>query len=321
MAVQYSGSYATPRLDLGEAMKEYIFDPNEFVGMKILTPFLTPKRDGAFPKLRRESMLRRDPLVKRAASSGYSRGDFDAKDQTYACEERGHEIPVDHSLRAFYASDFDADMTSAEIAMWRVMFEQENDIKDIIFNTSTYTTGNGKRTDVAAAWATSTTDIIGDVLAAKESVRSRTGMDANTMVIGKVDFPNLLKNAAIRQAVQYTQLPGIDAIVEALRALFGLDKLLVGGGVYNSANEGQAATVADVWGTGYAWIGYTAPEGASLLVPSIGRTMVWTADVPEAVMVEEYEEPQTRSTVIRARSFCDELEIDSSFGQLLDTAA
>ncbi len=52
----------------------------------------------------------------------------------------------------------------------------------------------------------------------------------------------------------------------------------------------------------------------------VGRTCLWTADSPDAVMVEEYFEPQTRSDIYRARHHVDEKLVDADAMQLLDTA-
>ncbi len=322
MAVIYSGSYTTPRADLGQAFLEYAYDPESaFIGTKVFGLFDVKRKAGTFSKLERESLLRKD-AVKRAPKSAYDRGDFRPVDQSYECVERGHEIALDHGEREYYANDFDAELQSSKIAMWRVMLDQEVDIASAVFDgTTNFTTANGLRTDVTTTWATATTDILADVFSAKEKVRGRTGHDPDTFIIGAVDLKNLLNNEGVRDALKYTQQANYQSVLSALGSLFGLEKVYIGKGVYNSAKEGQTFSGTDIWGTGWAMVAKTAAPGAPLYEPCMGRTPMWVSDTPESVMVEEYEESQTRSTIYRARSFCDELMIDTSFAQLLDTAA
>ena len=52
-------------------------------------------------------------------------------------------------------------------------------------------------------------------------------------------------------------------------------------------------------------------------MPAIGRTFLWTEDSPTNMVVESYEENQTRSTVVRVRHNVDEKRIDPYFGFLL----
>lgn len=319
MGANYSGSYAAPRLDLGEAFKEYMSFMENWIGMRVLGRFNTPKKKGSFSYQTRES-LTMPANVKRAPRSAYNRGETEHGDVSFECEERGHEVPLDDSEREFYASDFDAEVAAMEQAWWRVMYDIETDIKDLVFNTTTFTTGNGLRTDVSTAWSTITSDIIGDVTDGCESVRARTGMKPNALIIGAGVVPFFIKNTAIRDAIKPTQLPSQQAILNALAALFGIDEILVGKEVYNTANEGQAFSGSDIWSNSFASIARVAPANASLQTPCLGRTMLWTADAPDAVMAEEYREEQTRSNIYRARAHCDELIIDSSFAQLLDIA-
>lgn len=319
MAINYSGSYTTPRLELGEAMLEYTFSHSNLIGATLFPYFRTSKKKADFPRRVKETMLKRGN-TKRAPRSAYSRSGSEVEDVEYSCQEYGEESQLDHSERELYASDFDAELAASEDAMWHVLMDHESRVKDIVLNTTTFTTGNGRRTDVSTAWSTTSADIIGDVTAACEAVRLRTGLAPNVLAFGAAVLPYMIRNTAIRASIQPTQLPTKDAILMALAALFGLEKVVIGGQVENTADEGQTATIADIWGSGWAVVARVADEGASLRVPCLGRTMLWVNDSPEAVMVESYEESQTRSTVFRARHHVDELLIDADLEQLLDIA-
>ncbi len=314
----YSGSYATPRLDLGKAMWEYMLGSQQFMGTRILPIFKTMKKSASFSKITRDSILR-SRTVKRAPRSAYSRDTYDAKDQAFVCEERGHEQPLDDVERSLYASDFDAESAAARIAAQVVLQEQERDIAAQIFNTTTWT-GATLYTDVSGTpWATAATDIIGQVDAAKDKVRVNSGMNANALIISKSQVTSLKKNTAIKDAIRYTAIPTEDQIIDALRGLFGLKYILIGDLIKNTAKEGQAFVGADMWSATYAMIARVC-ETEDLTEPGLGRTMLWAEDSADNATVEEYREEQTRSTVYRARHHADEVVFDANFGHLLKVA-
>lgn len=314
----YSGTYATPRLDLGRAMWEYMIGSQQFIGTRVLPIFKTMKKSATFSKITRDSILR-SRNVKRAPRAAYSRDTYDAKDQSYICEERGHEQPLDDVERSLYASDFSAESAAARIASQVVLQEQERDIAAMIYNTTTWT-GAALYTDNSGTpWATAATDIIGQVDAAKEKVRVNSGMKPNALIIGQGQIVNFKKNTAIKDAIRYTAIPTEDQILLALSGLFGLKYIVLGDMIKNTAKEGQAFVGADVWGSTYASIARIC-ETEDLTEPGLGRTMLWSADSPENATVEEYREEQTRSWVYRARHHADEIVFDANYAHLLKVA-
>jgi len=309
-----SGSYATPRLDLGAAFQEFDLTANNFIAALALPQIRVPRKEAKFVKLRREGVLARADL-KRAARSAYNRDEYSVEDDSYACEEYGHEQPLDDSERAFYANDFDAEFYASQVAARRLLTDYEVRAATAIFNTSTWT-GSSLTTAVGTEWSTASADAKSDILAAKEKVRRLTGVDPDTMIISKVVYNNLLKNDDLNEAVKYIQLGTVSNVAKAMADFFGLRQVLIGAGVYNSAKEGQDATITDIWDDEYAMI-CKLPEGDAITAPGIGRTFLWRDDSPNDLNVEEYREEQTRSTIYRVRHTVDEKIIDAAFGHLL----
>jgi hypothetical protein len=312
---RYSGSYATPRLDLGVAMLEYLFSTANYIGTQVLPIFSTPKKSAEFSKITRASLLR-SRNVKRAPRTAYSRDEFDAKDQAYRCEERGHEQPVDDTERELYASDFDAELQASTLAMNIVQQEQEVDVVAMLTDTANTWKGDYFTDNKANPWSTVGTDIIGQVQDTKEKVRGRIGMDPNALIISKATLVSIKKNTGIKDAIKYTAIPTEQQILDALAGLLGLDKVIVANVVRNTANEGAAETLGDVFPKKYAMVARIAKTNL-LQEPCLGRTMLWVQDSPDAVMVEQYREEQTRSDVFRARQHTDEVIWDPAYGQLV----
>ena len=310
-------TYADPRMDLGEAVAEYDFEQAGYIADLVLPNLGVPREAASFSKVTREGMLRREE-VKRAKRGTYSRGEFDTEDDSYQCFEYGHEIPLDDSERALYANDFDAEFEATRIGMNRIMREREIRTAAAVFDTATWT-GAALTTAVGTEWDDASADPQGDIDAAKEKVRSATGMIPNTLIISHKVLMALKGNTLLIDAVKYTARADSATILAAMADYLGVDRILAGKSVYNSAFEGQAYSGTDVWDDEYAMVAVIPPGGSNIRAPGIGRTMVWTQDTPETngIVVEEYREEQTRSWVYRTRQNIDEKIIMPEMGHLL----
>lgn len=315
---QYSGTHATPRMDLGVAMNEYDFAGINYIGPQVLPIFPTPKKAGTFSVITRESMLRGGNL-ERAAGSGYNIDDFQGEDLSYACKEYGTTQLIDDSQRAMYASDFDCDLVAAQVARNKLMRAEEIRCAAAIFNTTTWT-GATLYTNTGTVWTTGTTDVCADVNNAKEKVRVLTGMLPNTLIMNSVTFNALLNNDDLMGRIQYTQRATQDVLAQFMAAWLGVERILVGNAVRNSADEGLTFTSANVWSSLYAMVA-VLPRTQSLAEPCVGRTMLWTDDSPSIVTVEQYRIEERRSDGIRMRQHVQEKVFDASFAHLMEITA
>jgi hypothetical protein len=320
--VQYGGSYATPRLDLGAAYMEFMADESmfpEFVGLAVLPFFRSQKQAANYPALTRESMLS-GADTKRAPKSAYNRVDIGGEDKAFATEEHGLEGIADDRQRSLYANDFDLDLAVTRQVMRKVRLAHELRVKEAVFDTGTWT-GAALTTDVSAApWSNAASPVVKHVLAAKEKVRVGTGMEPNALILGRAQFENLLNNAEILARFPGAALVTEAMIRQALASIFGLSKLIIGNAVQNTADEGQAASIADVWGSTYAMVAKVAGPNDSIEQPSIGRTVLWVPESPEEIVVESYREEQVRGDVIRCRHDVDEIIQSPELGHLLKIA-
>ena len=128
---------------------------------------------------------------------------------------------------------------------------------------------------------------------------------------------NLLKNDDI-----IARFPGASLITEAmiranLAAIFGLQQLLVGSASYNSADEGQDASMADLWADDYAMVAALGREGMPMTEPQLGRTIVWENYIPDVDYVEQYREEQTKSDIFRVEEYTQYKVFDAYFGHLM----
>lgn len=111
-------------------------------------------------------------------------------------------------------------------------------------------------------WSTlATSDPIGDIKTAMTSVHGRVGFSPNTLALSWDVFQVLLIHPAIVARFPGAAVVTADMIQENLGRLFNpsLKRLLVGDVSYNSANEGQTASLTSMW-TKDAWVAYVEPS-------------------------------------------------------------
>ncbi|MCK4340285.1 MAG: hypothetical protein KAY37_01005 [Phycisphaerae bacterium] len=302
------------RLELGRPIEQFPLATLGMIGQRIMPVFPVRKKSAKISVVTRAGMLRpRD--TRRQDGATFSRDTFDIDELSYACDGHGHEQKVTKAQREVYRSDFDADQYARGQVEKVLLTAQERRIAALIFDPSVWT-GADLYTDVGTDWDNAAATIVSDIEAAKEKCRLNTGLEPNTMVISSAHLPNLKLNTQIRAF-----FPGIPTLTENilmgnLPAIFGLETLLIGNAVYNSANEGQAFAGSRVWSDDYCWIGTTV-NGGDIVQPCVGRTFQWDAFGAAGFEWDFYTEKQTKTDLWQGEHWIHEKVIDEYFGHLL----
>ena len=306
-----TASRAVPREDLRDALHEYSTSEMNFIAREVLPVRTVPVKAANLSVWSRENLKRAD--TKHSNGGAFNRVVAKTEDTSYACVDHGLEDTLTDEDRSTYDTDFDAELETVQLIQDKINIEQEVRTAAAVFNTTTWT-GSALYTDNSASpWDTVTTNVITQVVAAKEKVRQNCGMMPDTMVIGAGSMANLLKNTAIIARFPGATIITEDMLRESFASIFGLKNLLVGNGVYDSALDGQSFTSADIWSDDYAMI--CKINQGSLKSGGIGRTVVW--DTFDGLGVVEYREEQTESDVYRVRQYQQEKIFDPYFGHLM----
>ncbi len=317
MPYEESGA-AVLRQDLGEAAYEYMLEAEQagFIGTEIMPIREAAKQKGNYPKLKVEMMFKTQGSLKRAPRTNYKRSDYDFGTGSYECEDHGFEDELDDTEREMYATYFDAEVISTQRATFQVLMAQEIRIANMVMNTGNITTNQA----AAAAWsvAASATPRF-DVAALKTKMRNNRGIIPNVLALAKSLFDELLLTSEITDAFKYTnpiEIGGFEAQKRIMAQYFGVDKVLVGNAIKDTAKKGQAASLSDIWSTTLVGLFKTAMS-EDLRDPAIGRTFLWTGDSPESLVVEQYREEKIRSGIFRARQNVDEVFVYTGAGGLV----
>lgn len=310
---------STLRPDLAASMEEFNLaeDRMGFIGHQVLPVTEVAKQSGNFGKIPVEQLLQeRD--TNRAPGAGYSRGKWEFTPATYACEEHGAEEPVDDREAQMYAEYFDAELVSAQRAMDAVLRNAEKRIADAVFNTTTFTANT-----LTNEWDDNVNATpVADILTAKKAAWDASGLWANTLIINRKVFMNLRNCDEVQDIIASSgagsSIAAGDITVAQLAQAFDLEKILVAGSARNSADKGQAASIAPIWSDEYAMVCRTATTN-DFREPCIGRTFHWSEDGSQVGgTIETYREEQTRSNIVRVRHDVDELILHSDCAYLFD---
>jgi hypothetical protein len=302
------------RPDLGMVINEWAGEnifPG-FIGNMVMPVFKTLLENATFPVIPIEALLTISGSIQRVARANYSRDDAEYERGHFKVLEFGHEQPLDDTERLLFDAESDRNLVAEQLAIkrcWlRIMLSQEKRIADKIFNESNFTAH-----PVTNEWDDATNaSPINDIKAGKISVRSACGMIPNALIISYPSFEDLKNTDQIVNRLKYT-FPGIDLNMitpDQLAKVLGVEMVLVGGAVFNSAARGKDAVISDIWSSEYAML-TVVNSTPDLLSPCIGRTFLWTKDSPENPIVESYREENKRCDIFRVRHSVDERLIQS----------
>lgn len=305
-------SYAIPREEFNAPIREFNTDGMGFIAEKIFPIREVMKESATISVIVRENMKRADN--KHANGSAFNRIVMKTEDTNYACKDYGLEHLLTRKDRELYASDFDAEMEVVETLLTKMKIEQEIRANALVFNTSTYTGDALFKDNSATPWDTTTTDIPAQIEFAVQKVRANTGYHPDTMVLGAGQIANLIANTKIQAKYPVMNMPR-QVLLDSLATLFGLNEILIGGAIYDSAQDGQSFAGSDIWVDDYAF--FFKKNTGSLSSGGLGRTMLWTPITNQSITVESYVEPQSDAEVFRTRQYVQEKIFDPYFGFLM----
>jgi hypothetical protein len=306
------------RPDLGALAYEYLANADErgFIGLQILPLFDVAEQSADYPVIPIEALLKLQDTA-RAPRGAYNRGDYEFETGTYSCKENGWEEPVDDVEARLYSRFFDAEEVAVMRATDILLRAQEARIAAAVFNTNNIT-GTAA---VTTEWSTAATCTpYADVQTAKAAMRAASGLIPNIMAMTHKVFQNIISAKEIRDKFQYTapfETRPFDAQLAAMATYFGVDRILVGGAMKDSAKQGQSFSLADIWDDEYVLLAKVSGGGRDLRDPCLGRTFLWTADSPQNIVTEQYREDQTRSDIYRVRQYTHETFVFTGAGYLM----
>lgn len=243
--------------------------------------------------------------IRRGPSAPFKRLTSKLSSDTFLCKDYGIEEPMDKMEIQMYASVFAADKSALERAVRVVAINHELRVRTLARAVSQTATPTVK-------WnvGNTTSTIVADIEAAKAVIRSQIGTLPNLLVLPYDVLVSLRQAPELKAYYSYVQ--GGLLTLDNLKALLGFPEIVVSGTIINSANEGQTASLGDIW-TDEAFMCYADPS-ADPKALNFARTFNWTAadgSGPGGINTFTYDETEIDSRIVRARQYTDEKVIAS----------
>ena len=185
------------------------------------------------------------PEAQRRPRSRYKEIDWTLSRDQYHAEEYGLEGRIDDRERANQASPLDIDETTTEILTDNILNVRERRVANMVLSTTNVT----QNTTLAGAaqWSdASGGDPVGVSQTASDTIQGATGFIPNVAVMGYKVRRKLGNNAKILAMLGTTEPRPINDA--RIAEILGVDRLIIGTVLYNTAKAGQTAVLGDVWG-------------------------------------------------------------------------
>lgn len=227
--------------------------------------------------------------------------------------ERSLEEAIEYEVRDTYPSPHDARVDATENVTENLDLGLEKEIANLLTNASatnisqTVTlSGNDQWSDFANS------DPFTDIQTGFDTIKANAMVRPNTFALGYLVWAKLRHHPDLLGRLS---VASVRVLTEQLLAdLIGVEKVLVGDALYNTADEGQTASMSYVWDK-HALLAYVigTPKIKSI---SLGYTL----QMQDARYVDRWDEPWVKSEFVRANDYYESKLVAAEAGYLIKNA-
>lgn len=289
------------------------YRPNGMIADMIFPTVPVAKETDAFYQWTKADFLRVED-AHRARNSEAKVITTGVSSSTYVCLEYSlrYDVPLQDLANADDALSLRETYTN--YTKDKLMLAYEDRVASLVGNT----TNVGTSTTLGANWDDPTTSPLDTINNMMEAIRQGTGYDANLWVISKQVANRLGKHPDVIDFVRGKGDSTGQGFVQmdALGRAFGVDRVLIGKTIKNTAAENATGVFTDVWSTTFL-LAYVAPTPGKM-IPTYGYTFQWTpAGMPGAFAVERYMIQEKHVEALEVSHYQDEIVIGTDLGALI----
>ncbi len=239
----------------------------EFIGFLLFPIALVTKEAGKIPTFGKEAFkVYNTERAMRAKSNVLP---VEARSMLdYATVEHDVVYPLDY--REIEEDEFNARKYGAYRAQSAVQLNAEKQAADLAFTAANYATGSKETLTGTDQFTDASSTPITTIRDAMATVRNKIAKECNTIVMGIDVFHTLQDHSKILERIKYSQ-KGI-VTVDLLKAIFGVDNILIGKGVYST----DAGVITNLWNDSLLTCYIPTMESSverSVYEPSFGYTL------------------------------------------------
>lgn len=242
----------------------------------------------------------RNTANRRGTGTLSRRGGFTLTQDTYSVKRDSFGFELADEVRDATMEPYNMDRDGTLFATDKVMMAQELDFATNLFTTGVWTdaTGYVQWNDYGSSTPLSL------VTTTLDNIESRIGREGNMLVMGKQVWNALRWHPDLLDTIKYTQKGLLSE--DLVASLFGVDKIIVGRGIYTASPEGTAeASVVyqRIWGKNM--LALYNPPAPSMITPAAVYSFCWMR-VPNAQnYVRRFREEPKELDVLEANSYHD----------------
>lgn len=251
------------------------------------------------------------PKAKRAHGTNYREVEYALSTDSYACEDYGltHLVERDEYNNADPGLDPEQDATI--LLTEQIKLAREYRVATLLTTSGNYAAANTAALSGTNRWDDAGSDPVAMIDQYKQVVVDACGRSINTLVIGAPIWRYLRNHAAVKDRVKYV---GGNVDASALAQLFDVQKVIKADPVYNTADEGQTASLSSLWAKNV--VGLYVPQGSVIS----RRTPLFAAQfVYRDFQVRVFEHERKLGNWVEVSEFQDEKVCGNAFGFLLRT--
>lgn len=285
-----------------------------YIATQILPKLMVKEKTGNYAKYGTENLRVYAGQLYRAPGAPSVTVDYSVSQGEYLCRERSLKkfVPVEAMKNTDqpYDPKRDAVQTLMDIIYNNMEYALATYMGNTANITQNVTLSGGDQWD---DYTNSTP--LDDIETAISDIVNATGQRPNTCWMGFETFRKLKAHPDVREQVKYTNGGQLSdsAFVAFLKEFFMLNEVFVGTAIYDSADEGQTASLTQVWGKNF-WLGYKNAS-PTLMQATMGYTFF-----DEDVMVEEWAENDPKGEWERVHASWDQNVMDASLIYLIKDA-
>ncbi len=254
----------------------YIQSQERFVATRVFPLVPVDKASNVYYTYTKADWFR-DEAEQRAPGTPSSGSGYGISTATYTCKTYAHHKDIPWDVRANEDAPLNSDRDATLFVTGRLMLRLERQWASDYFTTGVW----GTDKTVAATWDDyANSDPIGDIRTGIRTVLANTGFQPNKLTLGYDVYIKLIDHPDILARISGGSTAANPAIVtlEKLAQIFGLEEVIVCGGIVNTAAENATAVYSFIQGK-HALLTHT-PKAPSLLTPSAGYVFYWTGIGP-----------------------------------------
>ena len=249
-----------------------------------------------------------DGLQPRAPGDPFARVDFGIESDTYKTLQWAADYALPDEVRANSMLPMDWERAGVEYLLQLSLLRKELQWATDFMKTGVWGTDNSSATD----WDDySSGDPIADIMTASDTISQATGYTPNTLVVGSIVDRALMGHPDVLDRIKYTQSATNASVRSAIAAVLGIENYLVSSAIYNTANEGAAASTSPVIDDD-ALLLYVNPSAGSFDI-SAGKTFVWGGGGGEGT-IYRYRDFSRHADVIQIKEQWDQKVVASALG-------